>query len=166
MALSLPNATFDVAVMPLVIFFLAVPSTGVAEMARVVVRGGLVAAYAWDMSHGGFPYATLFRAMGEMGLTVPAPPSPEASRRDTLRDLWTGAGLEAVDTTEISVERTFADFTEYWTTILGAASVGAQLRGLSLPLARSLARARLGPQLMRGRQLAGVTVRRFPQNHQ
>jgi len=28
--------------------------------------------------------------------------------------LWTGAGLTALETREISVERTFADFDEFW----------------------------------------------------
>ena len=42
--------------MPLVIFFVPDPARGVAEMARVVGPGGIVAAYAWDMVGGGFPY--------------------------------------------------------------------------------------------------------------
>jgi hypothetical protein len=32
------------------------PAQGVADMARVVAPGGTVAAYAWDMEGGGFPY--------------------------------------------------------------------------------------------------------------
>jgi ubiquinone/menaquinone biosynthesis C-methylase UbiE len=35
--------------MALVIFFVPDPAEGVAEMARVVRPGGIVAAYAWDM---------------------------------------------------------------------------------------------------------------------
>ncbi|MGD9904864.1 MAG: class I SAM-dependent methyltransferase, partial [Vicinamibacterales bacterium] len=46
MALPWPAASFDVAVMPLVIFFVPEPARGVAEMVRVVRPGGLVAAYA------------------------------------------------------------------------------------------------------------------------
>ena len=34
--------------MALVIFFVPDPSQAVAEMVRVVVPGGIVAAYAWD----------------------------------------------------------------------------------------------------------------------
>jgi SAM-dependent methyltransferase len=131
MALPFPDATFDAAVMPLVIFFLTTPAKGVTEMARVVAPGGIVAAYGWDMDGGGFPYAPLFREMGAMGLEVPAPPSPEASRKERLHEFWTAAGLDAIDTTEIVVNRTFADLAEYWTTILGSASVGKQLRALS-----------------------------------
>ena len=57
--------------------------------------------------------------------------SPDASRIDVLRDLWTGAGLEAVETRAITVQRTFADFDDYWTTILGGPSVGPQLAAMA-----------------------------------
>ena len=33
---------------------------------------------------------------------------------EALRNLWTGAGLDAVETREITVQRTFADFDDYW----------------------------------------------------
>jgi ubiquinone/menaquinone biosynthesis C-methylase UbiE len=56
MALPFPNNALDLAVMPLVIFFVPQPAQGVAEMVRVVAPGGTVAAYAWDMDGGGFPY--------------------------------------------------------------------------------------------------------------
>ena len=127
MALPYADDSFDAAVMPLVIFFVPEPRRGVLEMARVVRLGGIVSAYAWDMMEGGFPYFPLQAAMREMGLTVPAPPSPEASRLDTLRELWTDAGLVEVETQVITVERTFTDFDDYWTTVLGGPSVGATL---------------------------------------
>jgi ubiquinone/menaquinone biosynthesis C-methylase UbiE len=44
-ALPFPPVTFDAAVMALVIAFLPEPAKGVAEMARVVRPGGLVATY-------------------------------------------------------------------------------------------------------------------------
>jgi len=131
MALPFPDSTFDVAVMPLVIFFVPDPATGVAEMARVVCAGGTVAAYAWDMAGGGFPYAALQSEMRTMGMTVPSAPNPDASRLDALESLWTGAGLEAVDTREIGVQRTFADFDDYWATILMAPSMGPKLAAMA-----------------------------------
>jgi hypothetical protein len=40
--------------------------------------------------------------------------------------LWTGAGLEAVETTAISVERTFAGFDEFWEiSLLGSSTADA-----------------------------------------
>jgi SAM-dependent methyltransferase len=131
MALPFPDDAFDVAVMPLVIFFVPGPARGVAEMARVVCPGGTVAAYAWDMPGGGFPYAALHTEMRRLGIPVPMPPNPEASRIDALQDLWRGAGLDAVETHEITVQRTFGDFADYWTTVLGGPSVGRQLAAMS-----------------------------------
>jgi SAM-dependent methyltransferase len=131
MALPFPDASFDVAVMPLVIFFVPDPVRGVAEMARVVCPGGMVTAYAWDLPGSGFPYAALQAEMREMGIVVPMPPSPEASRIDTMQELWTGAGLAAVETREITVQRSFDDFDSYWATVLGGPSVGSQLAAMS-----------------------------------
>src|SRR5207244_1426544 len=82
----------DAAVMPLVIFFVPAPAVGVAEMTRVVAPGGLVAAYAWDMHGGGFPYAPLHEEMRDTGLTVLRPPSPDASRLADMAAFWRGAG--------------------------------------------------------------------------
>jgi SAM-dependent methyltransferase len=133
MALPYPDAAFDVAVMPLVIFFLADLAQGVAELRRVVGAGGVAAAYAWDMLGGGFPYEILLSEMRQLGMPVPAPPSPEASRLDVLHKLWTGAGLSQVETRTIDVHRTFAGFDDFWATAGGAPSVGATLAGLAGP---------------------------------
>lgn len=146
MAQPFPDDTFDVAVMPLVIFFVPDPAKGVAEMVRVVSPGGIVTAYAWDMPGGGFPYEALQFEMREMGLAVPAPPNPDASKIDAMQDLWTGAGLEVVETRAITVQRTFADFDDYWTTILGGPSVGPTLAAMAsedLALLKARMRARL-----------------------
>ena len=42
-ALAFPNASFDAAIMALVIFFVPEPAKGVAEMVRVVSPGGIMA---------------------------------------------------------------------------------------------------------------------------
>ncbi|HEY4773432.1 MAG TPA: methyltransferase domain-containing protein [Xanthobacteraceae bacterium] len=122
-ALPFPAGRFDVAIMALVIFFIPDPARGVTEMVRVVRPGGKVAAYAWDMLGGGFPLEPLRVELRAFGLQPPQPPSADASRIDALRDLWTGAGLEAVETREISVQRTFADFEDFWTTSLLGSSI-------------------------------------------
>ena len=146
LALPFPDDSFDMAVMPLVIFFVPEPAKGVAEMARVVSAGGTVTAYAWDMFGGGFPYGVLQAEMRGLGVVVPVPPSPDASRMDAMRELWTGAGLDAIDTREITVQRTFADFDDYWTTILGGPSVALSLAAMAsgeLGLLKSRVRAHL-----------------------
>jgi ubiquinone/menaquinone biosynthesis C-methylase UbiE/GNAT superfamily N-acetyltransferase len=127
MALPFADNTFDIAIMPLVIFFVPEPARGVAEMTRVVSAGGSVTAYAWDMIGGGFPYAALHDEMRAMGIAVPTPPSPDASRVEALHDLWTAAGLESVEVRQMTVQRTFENFEDYWTTVHGGPSVRRQL---------------------------------------
>ena len=131
-AMTLPYAdsSFDVAIMPLVIFFVSDPAKGVAEMTRVVRPGGFVAAYAWDMLGGGFPYHALQAEMRALGFPPSKPPSPDASTESGLRDLWAAAGLTAIETRPITVERTFADFDDFWTTVLGGPSVGTKLAAM------------------------------------
>jgi SAM-dependent methyltransferase len=122
MALPFADNRFDAAVMALVIFFVPEPARGVAEMARVVRPGGIVAAYAWDMLGGGFPFAPIQAELRAVGVVPPLPPSVDASRMDALRDLWAGAGLEAIETRAITVQRTFNDFDDFWskTTAMGS----------------------------------------------
>ncbi len=132
MALPYPENSFDAAVMALVIFFVPEPAKGVAEMARVVAPGGMVMAYAWDLSGGGVPTEPIQAELRAMGLKPPVPPSADASRIETLRELWSGAGLAAVETREIAVTRTFADFDDFWTTTTkGGASLVSVLADMT-----------------------------------
>jgi ubiquinone/menaquinone biosynthesis C-methylase UbiE len=124
MTLPFPEDRFDAAVMALVIFFVPDPAKGVAEMVRVVCHGGMIAAYAWDMLGGGFPLEPIQAEMRTLGLAHPPPPRSDASRMEALRDLWTDAGLDAVETRDITVQRTFADFDDFWTTSVVGSSVG------------------------------------------
>lgn len=149
MALPFSDDTFDVAVMPLVIFFVPDPAKGVSEMARVVCPGGTVTAYAWDLPGGGFPYEALQSEIRELGLAVSTPPNPDASKIDALRDLWTGAGFEAIETRAVTVQRTFSDFDDYWTTILGGPSVRPTLTAMTseeLAVLKARMRARLSSE--------------------
>jgi len=133
MALPFPDKTFDAATMALVIFFVPDPAKGVAEMARVVRPGGMVAAYAWDILGGGFPQEPLRIELRAMRIEPLNPPRADASRIDTMRDLWRGAGLEGVETREITVQRTFADFEDLWEISLLGSSVGPTLGSMSPP---------------------------------
>jgi ubiquinone/menaquinone biosynthesis C-methylase UbiE len=130
MAVPFAERTFDVATMALVIFFLPDPAKGVAEMARVVRAGGTVASYAWDILGGGFPLEPFRVELRAMGVTQPMPPTSDASRMQRLQELWMEAGLEAVETREITVRRTFADFEEFWSIAQGS-SVGQTVAAMT-----------------------------------
>jgi SAM-dependent methyltransferase len=127
MALPFPADRFDAAVMALILVFVPEPAKGLAEMVRVVRPGGTVAAYMWDMLGGGFPLGPILVEMRAMDLAPPRPPQMGSSRREAMHDLWTGAGLEAVDTREITVRRTFADFDDFWMISLKSPSMRATI---------------------------------------
>jgi ubiquinone/menaquinone biosynthesis C-methylase UbiE len=160
-ALPFDARTFDAAVMALVIFFVPDPAKGVAEMVRVVKPGGTVSAYAWDVFGGGVPIEPIYAEMRAMGLKPVLPPSADASRVETLRALWTDAGLVDVETTAVNVERTFADFEEMWTTtIRGSSAVVATIAatpGIDLDMLKARVRARM-PADAAGRITYGATA--------
>jgi ubiquinone/menaquinone biosynthesis C-methylase UbiE len=146
MALPYADARFDAAVMALVIFFVPNPAQGVAEMVRVVRPGGLVCAYAWDALAGGLPIEPVRAELLRMGVESALPPSAEASRRAALRALWSEAGLEAVETREIAVERHFADFEAFWSASMAVGGLGANVARLpaaDIARLREAVRARL-----------------------
>src|SRR5258706_11106501 len=124
MALPFPANKFDAAVMALAIFFVPDPAKGVAEMVRVVSPGGMVAAYTWDMAGGGFPLQPVQTELLAVGFTPVRPPSSDASKIDSLQNLWTDAGLVSVETRKIEVQRTFADFDDFWSTAMLGSTIG------------------------------------------
>jgi ubiquinone/menaquinone biosynthesis C-methylase UbiE len=146
MALPFPNDSFDAAVMALVIFFVPDPPKGVAEMARVVRPGGIVAAYAWDVPGGGLPNEPIQAEMRAIGIKPLLPPNANSARIDALRELWTGAGIDAVETRQIAVQRTFACFDDFWTTSLLGGGVGpviAAMPSSDVELLKTRVRSRL-----------------------
>jgi ubiquinone/menaquinone biosynthesis C-methylase UbiE len=94
--LPFPDRSFDAAAMALVITFIPDPAKAVAEMARVVRTGGIVATYMWDVAGGGLPL------------------TPDvAARRETMQALWQGAGLQAVETRVIRIMVNFTSFEDF-----------------------------------------------------
>lgn len=115
MALPFEDDHFDAGVMALVVFFVPDPAKGVAELARVVRPGGLVTAYAWDIPGGGLPFEPIRAELGRVGVRSPLPPHSDISRQQALQALWTGAGLQSVETRAIPVRRSFENFEDFWT---------------------------------------------------
>jgi hypothetical protein len=83
------------------------------------------------MLGGGYPGEPIRAELRGFGIDLPTAPRIEAARIEALRRLWTAAGLEVVETREITVTRIFLDFDDFWTTTLLAASIGPTLASLS-----------------------------------
>ena len=146
MALPFPDRSFDAAVMALVLFFVPTPSRGVAEMARVTVPGGTIAAYAWDIHGGGFPSEPIWIGLRDMGIAPALPPSVDASRIDAMQALWMEANLEDIQTRTITVQRTFDNFDDFWATNLKGPALSTtvgKMTGDQLAKLKSETRARL-----------------------
>ncbi len=114
MRLPVVDGASDVAVMALVLFFVPDPAVGVAEMSRAVRSGGVVAAYHWDILGGGFPLADIGAEMIKLGTPARLPPSVAASSIEDSAALWRDAGLREVRTCQITVQRCFDSFDDYW----------------------------------------------------
>ena len=138
-ASSLPvtDRSVDVSVAALVVHFMPDPVAGVGEMARVTKSGGLVAAYAWDLLNGGFPYHHLYGRMTAIGFPPPQPPSPTAGDLDELGTTWSSAGLKNIETRTLTVSRKFLDFDDYWQVATTSPRIAAALQRIpSGPLAQ------------------------------
>jgi SAM-dependent methyltransferase len=121
-ALPADDAAFDAVVSGLVLNFVPAPSAALAEMRRVTRPEGVVAAYVWDYADGMQLMRRFWDAAAELdpavreldeGLRFPL------CRPEALHELFTGAGLVAVEVEEIVVPTVFADFDDYWTPFLG-----------------------------------------------
>lgn len=131
MALPLADASCDAATMALVLFFVPEPARGVAEMLRVVRPGGAVAAYHWDMLAGGFPLAPIGAEMKKLGHESVMPPSVQVSTLEATTALWQDAGLQDVQTCQITVQRTFENFDDYWDSAASSNTLRAMFAKLS-----------------------------------
>lgn len=120
-------------------------------MVRVVGPNGVVATYVWDMVDGGFPLDPILVEMRAMGLTLPQPPRIDACRIDALRQLWTEAGLEAIETRTITVRRTFADFDDFWRINASASTVATAIAAMK-PGDAEILKARVRERLVQDRE--------------
>jgi len=124
-----PDDAFDGALAQLVVHFMDDPSTGVAEMARVVRPGGVVAACSWDFADG----MQLLRAFWEAARAVKPDASREASfgTLEELGELWDAQGLEELELGALEVATAYSDFDEIWSSLqLGVGPSGQYLVSL------------------------------------
>jgi ubiquinone/menaquinone biosynthesis C-methylase UbiE len=131
MRLPVPDAAADAAVMALVLFFVPEPAAGVAEMCRAVRSGGVVAAYHWDVLGDGFPLADIAAELMKLGVAPNMPPSVGASTIEASAALWREAGLEQVRTCQITVQRRFESFDDYWNSAESSNTVRPMFKALN-----------------------------------
>jgi len=121
-SLPLDTASRDAAVSGLVLNFVPHPEHAVAEMARVVRSGTVVAAYVWDYAGK----MELMRYFWDAAAALdPAALELDEGRRfplcqpAPLTELFAQAGLREVEVRAIDVPTRFRDFDDYWSPFLG-----------------------------------------------
>ena len=112
-ALPFPDRSFDAAAMALVITFIPDPAKAVAEMARVVRPGGVVATYMWDTLNGGVPLTPIETALKAIGKPPPTRASAAASGRDAMQAFWQAAGLQSIEMRQIRIPVAYASFDDF-----------------------------------------------------
>ena len=129
--LPFPDDAFDAAIAQLVVHFMSDPVAGLAEMARVTRRDGVVAACVWDLSGDHGPLNVFWRAARELDPDVDGEMPLAGTRGGHLAELFGAAGLREIDDTSLSVSREHSSFEEWWEPFtLGVGPAGTYAAGL------------------------------------
>lgn len=121
-ALPLDSGTCDVVVSGLLLNFVPDLSKALAEMIRVTVPGGAIAAYVWDYADR----MEIIKCFWDAAVSL----DPEARQLhegvrfpvcnpSALKGAFERAGLGGVETTSLEVTAEFTDFEDYWRPFLG-----------------------------------------------
>ena len=68
--------------------------------------------------------------MEAMGFSPPLPPRSDITGLDSLMRLWRGAALDEIETREITVQRTFTGFEDFWTISTRSATVSQTISAM------------------------------------
>lgn len=112
--LPFPDQAFDAALAQLVVHFMSDPVAGLAEMARVTRRDGVVAACVWDHGGGQGPLALFWQAAREIDPDVDDESQLAGAREGHLAQLLEAAGLHEIDETALSASLEHPSFEEWW----------------------------------------------------
>jgi SAM-dependent methyltransferase len=125
--LPFADDSFDLAVAQLVVAFMADAVAAMRELSRVAHR---VAICMWGVDE-----MQMFAAIARTARVIDSGSAEQGARRyrtpQELHDLLAGAGLTNVETCELDVTASYADFAEFWRVLgLQVGPAGAWLHGL------------------------------------
>jgi SAM-dependent methyltransferase len=112
--LPFPDQAFDAALAQLVVHFMSDPVAGLAEMARVTRRDGVVAACVWDHAGGQGPLSLFWQAARELDPEVDDESLLAGTREGHLGELFEAAGLHQIEETALSASLEHPSFEEWW----------------------------------------------------
>ncbi len=129
--LPFADDSVDVAMAQLVVQFMTDPVAGLREMARVTRPGGVVAACVWDRGGGRSPLSTFWRGVSEFDPGAEGYSEGSGAREGELAALFTQAGLDRVEATELTVRVPQVSFDQWWEPFeLGVGPGGDYVLGL------------------------------------
>ena len=110
---------------------MADPVAGLREMARVTRPHGIVAACVWDHGTRRASLSPFWRVVRELDPTADDESQLAGARRGHLGQLFRAAGLGHVEETELTVERAFDGFDDWWEPFTqGVGPAGGYVAGL------------------------------------
>jgi ubiquinone/menaquinone biosynthesis C-methylase UbiE len=126
-----PDGSFDAALSQLVLNFVPDADAAVAEMRRVVARGGTVASCTWDYAEGMRMLRTFWDAVADLDSAAPDERQMRYGSEEELAALWERGGLEDVATGPVEVEMEYGSFDDFWEPFaLGVGPAGAYYASL------------------------------------
>ena len=130
-ALPFEDGAFDATIAQLVVHFMSDPVAGLAEMARVTRKGGVVAACVWDHAGSHGPLALFWTAARALDPDVADESERAGTREGHLAELFEAAGLRDVESSVVSATREHESFDEWWAPYeRGVGPAGAHLASL------------------------------------
>jgi SAM-dependent methyltransferase len=112
--LPFADDAFDTSLAQLVVHFMADPVKGLAEMRRVTLGDGVVAACVWDHAGGTGPLSLFWEATHALDAGVADESQLAGAREGHLSELFEQAGLADVEDTALSVTVELASFDAWW----------------------------------------------------
>ena len=117
--LPFPDDGFDASLAQLVVHFMSDPVAGLAEMARVTRRDGVVAGCVWDYGGSQGPLSPFWQAARELDPEVEDESQLAGAHEGHLAELFEAAGLRRIEATVLSASVAHPTFDEWWEPFTG-----------------------------------------------